>query len=87
MTEWVSALCRLLYKSTDPTVGHRGYETSCQSRFDEFRGLIIYEEQAISYNFKVFLPTNYFLIIRVTRREEGGGFRMGNTCIPMADPC
>ena len=34
MTEWVSALCRLLYKSTDPTVGHRGYETSCQSRFD-----------------------------------------------------
>ena len=20
-------------------------------------------------------------------REVGGGFRMGNTCIPMADPC
>ena len=20
-------------------------------------------------------------------REEGGGFRMGNTCTPMADPC
>ena len=22
-----------------------------------------------------------------TGREEGGGFRMGNTCIPMADSC
>ena len=22
-----------------------------------------------------------------TRREEGGGFRMGNTCIPVADSC
>ena len=21
------------------------------------------------------------------RREEGGGFRMGNTCIPVADSC
>ena len=22
-----------------------------------------------------------------TGREEGGGFRMGNTCIPVADSC
>ena len=22
-----------------------------------------------------------------TRRKEGGGFRMGNTCIPVADSC
>ena len=22
-----------------------------------------------------------------TEREEGGGFRMGNTCIPVADSC
>ena len=22
-----------------------------------------------------------------TGRKEGGGFRMGNTCIPVADPC
>ena len=21
------------------------------------------------------------------RREEGGGFRMGNTCLPVADSC
>ena len=34
MTELVSALCRLLCKSTNPAVDHRGYETSRQSRFD-----------------------------------------------------
>ena len=27
------------------------------------------------------------LYICVTRREEEGGFRMGNTCIPVVDSC
>ena len=26
-------------------------------------------------------------MVRGGRREEGGGFRMGNTCIPVADSC
>jgi len=34
----------------------------------------------------------YFLIYGMTQRdgmgrEEGGGFRMGNMCIPVADSC
>jgi len=35
---------------------------------------------------------SYLLILLInerdgTGREEGGGFRMGNTCIPVADSC
>jgi len=25
-------------------------------------------------------------VVKSMGREEGGGFRMGNTCIPVADP-
>ena len=31
------------------------------------------------------LPKNKNSVVWGGRREEGGGFRMGNTCIPVAD--
>jgi len=31
--------------------------------------------------------SNVFFLMDGTGREEGGGFRMGNTCIPVADSC
>ena len=31
--------------------------------------------------------SNIFFLMDGTGRKEGGGFRMGNTCIPVADSC
>ena len=50
------------------------YEMSCQSRFDAW-----YWKLGASAQRR---PRG---IVWGGRREEGGGFRMGNTCIPVAD--
>ena len=50
------------------------YETSCQSRFNERYWML--GAGALGR------PTG---MVWGGRREEGGGFRMGNTCIPVVD--
>ena len=50
------------------------YETSCQSRFDARYWML--GAGALGW------PRG---MVWGGRREEGGGFRMGNTCIPVAD--
>jgi len=47
------------------------YEMSCQSRFDARYWMLglVHWDDPEGWN----------------GREEGGGFRMGNTCIPVAD--
>ena len=52
------------------------YEMRCQSRFDArywMLGLVHWDDPEGWYG------------EGGGRREEGGGFRMGNTCIPVAD--
>ena len=61
--------------SVDPLIFNDKFEKCCQKLL-----------QAISKRLKIEKSTKLQTITGMGR-EEGGGFRMGNTCIPVADSC
>ena len=61
--------------SVDPLIFNDKFEKLCQKLL-----------QAISKRLKIEKSTKLQTVIGIGK-EEGGGFRMGNTCIPVVDSC